>query len=668
MSASRQPHLLWYFIVAYKQATGKQLSYVNLSRDVLELKQTLMQAKQIRDTPLQRAIEELELTLPEVAIDVTVAESALQPQRQPTPAENQGYVDMIGVTLKRGAITLEQRQNLDAYCLEHGITLLAAELLERQWRNANKAAALSWRDEFKRSLTAIDVRGNISETERLRLYRTYIQPERLTAAEAELLTVSVMAQPHSQWQLFQQPIWSSSLAVAAAVVVALVLGLPWLAPVYEKGALSSAEATRDGNTPPPIPANLKPMLRLHGSNTLGAHLIPTLAELYLSNLGNVSIKRKSDLPENEMHIYGNQASRFQLIEIKAHGSGTAFTSLEAGLADIGASSRPIKDKELERLKVLGDLTGFACEHVIALDGVAVIIHPNNPLTTLSKEQIAAVFAGEIKNWQELGNAPSMIRIHARDDKSGTYDSFNHLVMGKLKIAPQALRYESNDALSDQVAIDPAAIGFVSLPAVRGSKALAVSDGGNAILPTRFTIATEDYPLSRRLFLYTPTSSNQIVQKFLQLAYSDVGQAVVAQVGFVDLRPELQNSAHVASAPERYLKLTHAAKRLSLNFRFRADDDTLDNKAEKDLTRLIGYLSQTNKISNLVLLLGFSANTGDVAQDQKRSEIDAGTMAAALQMRGIYPSVVEGFGSALPLANNADSVGRVKNRRVEIWLR
>lgn len=671
MNSSRQPQLLWNFIVAYKQATGNQLSYVNLSRNSEELKQALMQARQIRDSVLHRSINELENTLPEISVtdglndeEKTVSNII----REPSATERQNYLNLISSLLQKDVISLEQRQSLDEYCLEHGINWSLAETLERQYRAKYKLHSLSWRDEFKRSLAVVCVRGHLAERDRLRLYNTYIKRERLTAAESEILTVEIIESQRPKIPFYQNHLWGSSLAAIAGIIVAFVLGLPWLAPVYEDGGLSSAIADRENNASIPMPNQQKPMLRIHGSNTLGAHLIPALAELYLGKLGNSAIKRTPGEKDSEINIHGRKNKTFQLIEIHAHGSGTAFTSLAASKADLGASSRPIKDKELELLKDLGDLTGLACEHVIALDGVAVIVHPSNPIMSLSKEQIELAFSGKVKDWSDFGGTKGPIQIHARDDKSGTYDTFTHLVMGKSKIDPQAKRYESNDVLSDQVATDPTAIGFTSLPAVRSSKALAVSDGGHAIFPTRFTIATEDYPLSRRLFLYSSTRPTQATNEFLQLVFSDVGQSIIAQIGFVDLRPELQTNIHNTSQhPNRYLQFTENAKRLSLNFRFRANSDNLDNKAQKDLARLVTFLSSVENNTKKIMLLGFSDDTGSVTKDQQRSNNDASVVATALQMRGIYPSIVEGFGSALPLANNIDPAGRIKNRRVEIWM-
>ncbi|KOR30364.1 hypothetical protein TI04_06165, partial [Achromatium sp. WMS2] len=342
--------------------------------------------------------------------------------------------------------------------------------------------------------------------------------------------------------------------------------------------LSVAEATKNNaaNLPIVMPKDLKPMLRIHGSNTLGAHFTPALAEAYLKTLGSISVQRLPGAAENEYKIYGYNADQTFLIDIQAHGSGTAFTDIGTGTTDIGAASRPIKNQELQQLQNFGDLSSLACEYVVALDGVAVIVHPNNPINSLTKAQIASIFAGDIRNWRDVGGTPGTINVHSRDDKSGTFDTFAHLVMGKTPITLGASLYESNDTLSSQVALDPAAIGFVALPAIGSNKALAVADGGPAILPTRFTIATEDYALSRRLFLYSPIKATIAAQEFMKFALSDIGQNLAEQSGFINLQPELQRVVHDTSVPEQYSKLTTDALRISINFRFTPNTNNLDN--------------------------------------------------------------------------------------------
>lgn len=420
----------------------------------------------------------------------------------------------------------------------------------------------------------------------------------------------------------------------------------------------------------PEPAPVR--LRIHGSNTIGAELGPALVERFLAQRGASDVKRIPGASHEELRIEATLPGSDGRIavEIAAHGSGTAFTDLGAGTADLGAASRPIKPEEAQKLAALGDLGAPGAEHVIGLDGVAIIVHPGNPLRTLSREQVARLFAGEITDWAELGGKAGPVHVYARDDKSGTWDTFQTLVLGKAhKLSAQAQRFESSTDLSDKVATDPAAIGFIGLPYVRMARALAIGDGDAApTVPTAFTVATEDYPLSRRLYFYLPpTGDNRLARELVEFALENDGQRVVEANGFVSQRVAPQRVATAPNVPKEYETLTRDALRLSVNFRFRPGSDSLDGKAQRDLRRVIDFLAQAENRSRQVLLFGFTDASGDADRNVKLSQQRAQEIARELQVRGIQTRVVRGFGPANPVAANDSPAGPERNRRVEIWV-
>ena len=116
--------------------------------------------------------------------------------------------------------------------------------------------------------------------------------------------------------------------------------------------------------------------------------------------------------------------------------------------------------------------------MIAIDGLAIILHPQNPLNQLDTEQLAQIFSGEISTWEELGGVGGAIHLYARDDQSGTYDTFKELVLSRRgkTLVSAAKRFESSEQLSDAVSQDPQGIGFIGLPYVRQAKAVAIVDG------------------------------------------------------------------------------------------------------------------------------------------------------------------------------------------------
>ena len=224
------------------------------------------------------------------------------------------------------------------------------------------------------------------------------------------------------------------------------------------------------------------LLTLEGSNTIGANLAPTWAKAYLEAKGAQGVYQESLLRPNEYRIKGRQGTRIVFIDVHAHGTSTGFEGLAAKTADIALASRPIKSTEAETLKAYGDMTHVNAEHVVGIDGLAVIVHPQSGVSQLRVDQIADIFAGKITNWKALGGSNRPITLYARDDNSGTFDTFSGLVLGKTHtLSAKAQRFESNDQLSDLVSKDLGAIGFVGLASVRQAKALAVSDSNSTAL-------------------------------------------------------------------------------------------------------------------------------------------------------------------------------------------
>ncbi|VVN78166.1 hypothetical protein PS726_00852 [Pseudomonas fluorescens] len=415
-----------------------------------------------------------------------------------------------------------------------------------------------------------------------------------------------------------------------------------------------------------------PVLRIQGSNTIGAALGPALVEGLLSEQGLRRIHRETRDTANELRIVGETAEGHRVVvEVAAHGSSTGFTALKAGSADLAASSRPIKDSELASLQSLGDLKSPSAEQVIAIDGLAIILHPDNPLIQLDTLQLARIFSGEVKSWEDIGGRGGPIHLYARDDQSGTYDTFKELVLsGRGKTLDSAAkRFESSEQLSDAVSADPQGIGFIGLPYVRQARAVAIVDGqSQAMLPLNSLIATEDYPLSRRLFFYLPPmGKNPWAQALVAYAQSSKGQAIVATNGFIAQTVQAMAVTPNALMPEGYQSLSRHAQRLSVNFRFEEGSASLDNKARQDLTRVLDYIKQQDKMSGQVTLVGFGDAKSDPARADLLSKLRAMAVRRELVKSGVVFREIHGFGAQMPVAANSADEGRIKNRRVEVWV-
>ncbi len=208
-------------------------------------------------------------------------------------------------------------------------------------------------------------------------------------------------------------------------------------------------------------------LRLYGSNTVGAQLGPALVKGWLQQNGYQNIRAEVVAAQQQAITAVAPGGETLVVEIAAHGSSTGFKALEAGKADIAMSSRPIKEKELKRLIALGQMNGPQSEFVVGLDGIAVVVHRDNPLQRIDKGVLRQIFSGQITNWSQLGGDAAPIQVYARDNNSGTYDTFKSLVLGKKHpLVESAKRFESNADLSDAVAVDRNGIGFVGLPYIR----------------------------------------------------------------------------------------------------------------------------------------------------------------------------------------------------------
>lgn len=411
------------------------------------------------------------------------------------------------------------------------------------------------------------------------------------------------------------------------------------------------------------------ILRLHGSNTIGAELGPKLAQEYLKHhLQAKNIRYVPSGRAQEGWIVGEdqQTGASIEIEIHAHGSSTAFRDIDAGHTDIGMASRPIKSKEIIKLARIDDFSSAKTEFVIGLDGIAVIVPKSNDIASLSKQQLTDIFSGKITNWRQLDRPAGAIQVYARDDKSGTYDTFKNLVLGQKKpLVATARRYESNARLSDDVSRDPNGIGFVGLPYIRQSRAVPVSDGtSKARSPSEFNVVTEDYALSRRLYMYASSRlANPHIAAFLAYVVSQNGQQAVRESGFVSQNLYAHRIAVSRNYPDEYRDFVRNAKRLSVNFRFHQDSLQLDSRATRDLDRVASFIRNRPQIRK-VMLFGFSEDTGIPIYDISLSESRADSVERELRKRGITVHHVRGYGAFNPVSVNAV---KHRNRRVEVWI-
>jgi phosphate transport system substrate-binding protein len=217
------------------------------------------------------------------------------------------------------------------------------------------------------------------------------------------------------------------------------------------------------------------------------------------------------------------------ISVRGGGSGTGVAGLIDGICDIADSSRPIKDKELKKAEAKGV---DPVAHVVAMDGIAVIVHPSNSVDGLSLSQIKDIYTGKISYWSEVGGGSQKIIVVSRDVASGTFECFNKLALKKERVRPDALLQASNAAVASAVKRTEGAIGYVGLGYLSPEvKALTVE----GIVPSVETVLKGTYPIARPLFMYTNGKPKGLAADFINFVLSAEGQEIVKDEGFVALK-------------------------------------------------------------------------------------------------------------------------------------
>ena len=214
------------------------------------------------------------------------------------------------------------------------------------------------------------------------------------------------------------------------------------------------------------------------------------------------------------------------VTVAGGGSSTGVKSVAEGQVDIGNASREIKDSEMEENP---ELTPYA----IALDGVAVVVHPDNPVSELTAEQVKAIFLGEIQNWSEVGGNDEMITVVSREEGSGTRATFDELALDEELPTDLAVIVSSNGNMVTTVSTTPNAIGYISFGYMDQTTKGVVVDG---IEPTVANVQSGEYPVSRNLNMITMGEAEGLAKQFLDFAFSDEGQAIIVEEGFISVNP------------------------------------------------------------------------------------------------------------------------------------
>ncbi len=246
-------------------------------------------------------------------------------------------------------------------------------------------------------------------------------------------------------------------------------------------------------------------LVIKGSDTLGAKLVPQLAEQFKAQ---------------------NPGTTF---DIAAEGSTTGIAAITDGTAQIGMSSRRAKPAEVGAASAKGVNMKPT---IVAYDGIAVIANSANPIKSLTKKQVEQIFTGEVTDWSAIGGSGGKISIYTRNTSSGTYSDFKELAMKKRDYAGGSQKMAGNEQIASEVGKNRNGIGYVGLAYTKAGGIKVMSIDG--VLPSVPTVHAKTYPYARPTFYYTNGEPSGLAKKFLDFTIGAAGQRIVGQVGFVPI--------------------------------------------------------------------------------------------------------------------------------------
>ncbi len=253
-------------------------------------------------------------------------------------------------------------------------------------------------------------------------------------------------------------------------------------------------------------------LTIKGSDTM-VHLVSTWAEEF-------------------MNIYPGAE-----ISVTGGGSGTGIAALINKTTDICAASREIKKNEIE----LAQNNGVEpVEIAVARDAIVVVVHPDNPIDTLTIEQLGSFFSGEYESWSRVGGPEQPVLVLSRESSSGTFQFFQERVLNKKDYSYRARLMPGTSAVVQSVISDEWSVGYVGLGYAleigNEVKMLQVKtdSGSQPVIPSEDTVKNGDYPISRPLLLYIDGPAQGLVKDFVDFCLSKKGQQIVRETGYVEV--------------------------------------------------------------------------------------------------------------------------------------
>ncbi|MEP2922397.1 phosphate ABC transporter substrate-binding/OmpA family protein [Sulfitobacter sp.] len=380
------------------------------------------------------------------------------------------------------------------------------------------------------------------------------------------------------------------------------------------------------------------------------------------------------------------------VDVTTGSSAGAFAALIDGSASVGFTTRPASAEEMAKFQQAG--VNALRESTLAVDGLAIVTPDGFALPSISVQNVARIFSGEIGNWSQIGGPDAAINLYARDEGSAVAEVFDTLVLepSGQEMAANVTILTSDDEISKRVAADPFGIGFTRFAEDNAAHQLPIiGQCGLVVSPSDFNIRAEEYPLSYRLRAVTKANAqSEVLEGLMGFIATDAAQDVVAASGLTNqnltrspvdqqgmrFASALQSDKVIDAIPRLQNMVSEMvmSERLSATFRFEAGSRDLDERAQQDIARVAKLLNDetANGSAKTVRIMGFTDSLGNSELNQELSERRAQLVLDALLAKDATLAdrvsfLPMGFGDVSPIGCDQSTVGRWINRRVEVWV-
>ncbi len=406
----------------------------------------------------------------------------------------------------------------------------------------------------------------------------------------------------------------------------------------------------------------------------GSHVNPSLVEeLVKEFLNQQGVLEVEQFPTNDAMLttflgrFGDHSSR-KSIKVSVHRIVGSPDKLQPDEIYIGKLDRDDLNGQWAESANRVKYSNNAYE--IGLESLVLIVHPENPVILLSKDQVAAMLSGLITDWQQVRGRSGRINIYSHVDSNGNSEESIRSMISQNMPLSDGIKFRNDPVdIVNAVNSDVFAIGMVPYPYAGDAKILGVSVAGmTPIIPNQHTLSRHHYPFAQLIFLYTPPSSmNWLNEKFKAFVQSNPGRTMLARVGYTVPENITQGLAKDQATVWDFDRLTKTAMELSYKIHFDPQSTTLSGSGYRDVQRVAEFLKELDMSDKRLMIFGFTDSLGSPKFNVALSEKRAQAVAEMLKQYGVDSDIVVGFGAQNPMASNETIAGRNKNRRVELWL-